>query len=155
MIPDVGYMGYMYRLESQCLKITEKVAFNIASDASYVYNLSGQKLIKNAKNSQFGEFLKILSLRSNSVTRQATLIGQTLGENTKIEKFKWDILGDFQTLCRLSYLYHDITIGVYQILWSLLKSNLNSKHDWDVKTPDNSDARYAIIIRVVVILRLF
>ena len=88
MIPDVGYMGYMYRLESQCLKITEKVAFNIASEASYVYILSGQKLIKNAKNSQFGEFLKILSLRSNSVTRQATLIGQTLGENAKIEKFK-------------------------------------------------------------------
>ena len=26
---------------SQCLKITEKVAFNIASEASYVYNLSG------------------------------------------------------------------------------------------------------------------
>jgi len=34
------------------LKITEKVAFNIASEASYVYTLSGQKLIKNAKNSQ-------------------------------------------------------------------------------------------------------
>ena len=28
----------------------QKVAFNIASEASYVYNLSGQKLIKNAKN---------------------------------------------------------------------------------------------------------
>ena len=39
----------------RCLKITEKVSFNIASEASYVYILSGQKLIKNAKN---GEFLK-------------------------------------------------------------------------------------------------
>ena len=29
------------------LKITEKVSFNIASEASYVYILSGQKLIKN------------------------------------------------------------------------------------------------------------
>ena len=28
-----------------------KVSFNIASEASYVYILSGQKLIKNAKNS--------------------------------------------------------------------------------------------------------
>ena len=28
-----------------CLKITEKVAFNIASEASYVYILSGQKFI--------------------------------------------------------------------------------------------------------------
>ena len=35
---------------TRCLKITEKVSFNIASEASYVYNLRGQKLIKNAKN---------------------------------------------------------------------------------------------------------
>ena len=34
----------------------KKVSFNIAS---YVYILSGQKLTKNAKNSQFGEFLEI------------------------------------------------------------------------------------------------
>ena len=37
-------------LQSRCLKITEKVSFNIASEASYVYVLSGQTLIKNAKN---------------------------------------------------------------------------------------------------------
>ena len=43
---------------SRCLKITEKVSFNIASGANYVYILSGQKFIKNAKKSQFGEFLK-------------------------------------------------------------------------------------------------
>ena len=30
----------------------KKVAFNIASEASYVYILKGHKLIKNAKNSQ-------------------------------------------------------------------------------------------------------
>ena len=43
---------------SQCLKIDQKVAFNIASKASYVYNLSGQKLIKNAKKmANFGDFL--------------------------------------------------------------------------------------------------
>ena len=28
---------------ARCLKITEKVSFNIASEASYVYILSGQK----------------------------------------------------------------------------------------------------------------
>ena len=45
------------------LKITEKVAFNIASEASYVYILGGQKLIKNAKNqSILGEFLQNLKL---------------------------------------------------------------------------------------------
>ena len=31
------------------MKITENVSFNIASEASYVYILSGQKFIKNAK----------------------------------------------------------------------------------------------------------
>ena len=35
------------------MKIIEKVSFNIASEASYVYILSGQKLIKNAKNGLF------------------------------------------------------------------------------------------------------
>ena len=34
-------------------KITGKVSFNIASEASYVYILSGQTLIKNAKNGPF------------------------------------------------------------------------------------------------------
>ena len=29
---------------------SKKVSFNIASEASYVYILSGQKLMKNAKN---------------------------------------------------------------------------------------------------------
>ena len=30
---------------------------------------------------------------------RSILIRQKLGENAKIEKFKWDISGDFQTLC--------------------------------------------------------
>ena len=38
---------------TQCLKVTEKVAFNIASEASYVYILSRQKFIKNAKTIKF------------------------------------------------------------------------------------------------------
>ena len=40
------------------LKITEKVTFNVASEASYVYILSGQNFIKNAKNDLFDELLK-------------------------------------------------------------------------------------------------
>ena len=46
----------------QCLKITEKVAFNIASEASYVYILSVQKFIKNAKNGQFWRVFEYLQL---------------------------------------------------------------------------------------------
>ena len=44
------------------LKIPEKVAFNIAIEASYIYILSGQKFIKNAKNSQFCEFFQTRNL---------------------------------------------------------------------------------------------
>ena len=44
------------------LKITEKVSFNIASEASYLYILSGQKLIKNAKNSSFWRVFENLKL---------------------------------------------------------------------------------------------
>ena len=46
----------------RCLKTTEKVSFNIASEASYVYILSGQKVIKNAKNGSFWRVFEILKL---------------------------------------------------------------------------------------------
>ena len=45
----IGKNSEFYDICSLCLKIIEKVSFNIASEASYVYILSGQKLIKNAK----------------------------------------------------------------------------------------------------------
>ena len=44
------------------MKTDQKVAFNIASEASYVYILSGQKFIKNAKNGQFWRVFKNLKL---------------------------------------------------------------------------------------------
>ena len=49
-------------IQARCLKITEKVSFNIASEASYVYILSGQKLIQNAKNGPFWRVLENLKL---------------------------------------------------------------------------------------------
>ena len=64
---------------TRCLKITERVSFNIAREASYVYILSGQELIKDAKNGQFGEFLKNLRLPSNSVTRQVSFNRTKIG----------------------------------------------------------------------------
>ena len=42
--------------------ITEKVSFNIASEASYLYILSVQKLIKNAKNCPFLQVFENLNL---------------------------------------------------------------------------------------------
>ena len=68
------------------MEITEKVSFNSASEAGYVYKISGQQFIKNTHNGQ-----KVLPDRS-------LLIGQKLAKDAKIEKSKCDILGDFQTL---------------------------------------------------------
>ena len=51
---EVNYPNTPYtHADPRCLKITEKVSFNIASVASYDYIF-----IKNPKNGQFGEFLK-------------------------------------------------------------------------------------------------
>ena len=47
---------------ARCLKITEKVSFKIAREASFVYILSGQKLIKNAKNGPFWRVFENLKL---------------------------------------------------------------------------------------------
>ena len=41
-----------------CLKIAQKVAFNMASEASYVYILGAKNDLKTAKMIEFGEFLK-------------------------------------------------------------------------------------------------
>ena len=54
------------------LKITEKVSFNIASKASYVYILSGQKLFKNAQNGPFWRVFENLKL----AVKQCYQIGQ-------------------------------------------------------------------------------
>ena len=69
-------------MKAQCLKITEKVAFNIASEASYVYILSGQKFIKNAKNGQFWRVFENLKLAVKQCYQTG---GQKLVENTKIK----------------------------------------------------------------------
>ena len=53
----VPFLGGVHFRPFFC-KSTEKVSFNIASEASYVYILSGQKFIKNGKNVHFGKFLK-------------------------------------------------------------------------------------------------
>ena len=81
---------------TQCLKITEKVSFNIASEASYVYILSGQKFIKNAKKwSILASFWKPEARSQTVLPDRSVLIGQKLMENAKIQKFKCDILSNF------------------------------------------------------------
>ena len=74
-IPSIGQGLILHGSTSlaQCLKITEKVALNIASEASYISKSS----LEMPKNSQFWLVL----------------------ENLKLENLKCDILDDFQTMC--------------------------------------------------------
>ena len=82
----------------------EKVSFN-KSEASYVYILSGQKFLKNAKNGPFWRVFENLKLAVTQVYQTGILIGKKLVENAHIQKFKCDILGYFQTLCGLETLH--------------------------------------------------
>ena len=86
---------------TRCLKITEKVSFNIASEASYVYIFSGQKLTKIANNDPFWRVLENLKIACGQIVLpdKSILIGQKLMENAKMPKFKCDILSNFQTMC--------------------------------------------------------
>ena len=89
---------------ARCLKITEKVSFNIASEASYVYILSGQKLIKNAQKwCILASFWKPEACGQTVLPDRSVLISQKLVKNAKIENLKYDILGDFQTLWQLHF----------------------------------------------------
>ena len=56
-IPGQNTHRYLIEDGAQCLKITEKVAFNIASEASYIYILNSSSL-KMPKTVNFDEFLK-------------------------------------------------------------------------------------------------
>ena len=81
-VRNLGGNSYCYfsenYVDARCLKITEKVWFNITSEASYVDILSGQKLAKNANIGQ-----TVLPDRS-------VLIGQKLVENVKIEMWHFE-----------------------------------------------------------------
>ena len=46
----------------------------------------------------FGEFLKVEACGQTVLPDRSLLIRQKLVENAKIDKLKWDILSDFQTL---------------------------------------------------------
>ena len=80
------------------MKITEKVSFNIASEASYVYILGGQKLIKKVKNGPFWLVFEEQACGQTVLPDRSVFIGQKLVENAKIQKFKFNILS-FQTMC--------------------------------------------------------
>ena len=80
----------------RCLKITEKASFNIASEASYVYILSGQKLIEKCQKwSILASFWKPEVSGQTVLPDRSLLIEQKMVKNAKIQNLKCDIFGDF------------------------------------------------------------
>ena len=57
------------------------------------YTVFEKQFINNAKKVPIGKYFENLKLESK------LLLGQKLVENAKIEKLKYDILSNFQTLC--------------------------------------------------------
>ena len=79
---------------TRCLKITEKVSFNIASEASYVYILSGRKLIKNAKNGPFWRVFENLKLAvkqsyQTSQFNRSNIGGKCQTLKIQMRHFRW------------------------------------------------------------------
>ena len=72
------------KLQSQCLKIIEKVSFNIASEASYVYIFSGQTFIEKCHNGHFWRVFENLKL----AVKQCYQTGQKMVEIAKVKKFQ-------------------------------------------------------------------
>ena len=62
----------------------KKVAFDIASEASYVYILRRKKFIKNAKNGQFGMFWQTEATILTVLPDKPILIEQKSIESAKI-----------------------------------------------------------------------
>ena len=119
----------------------EKVSFNIASEASYVYILKGQKLIKNAKKwSILASYWKPEACGQIVLPDMSVLIGQKMVENAKIQKFKCDILSNFQTLwvhfClkrKLNIYYPFVFLMSSSAKSSKNKSGIHQKTGWVFK----------------------
>ena len=79
-------VSFAFQGKAQCLKITQKVSFKMASEASYVFILSGPKLIKSAKNVVFWQVFDNYKLAVKEYY-QRILMGQKLVENVTIEIF--------------------------------------------------------------------
>ena len=91
----------------------------IVSAANYVCILSGQKLIKNAKKwSILASFWKPEACGQTVLPDRSVLIGQKLVENAKMQKFKCDILSNFQTMNSVGKLSKDSTYLLIQVMTS-------------------------------------
>ena len=84
---------------AQCLKFTQKVAFNIASEASYVCILSIKNSLKVPKMVNLGTFWKTEATWKQCYQTGQFQKGKNWWKGPKLKNWQWDILCDFQPLC--------------------------------------------------------
>ena len=81
----IKFLYLRQKFTPRCMKITKKVSYKIASEASYVYILSGQQLIKIPKWSILTSFWKPGACGQTVFQDRSVLIWQKLVENAKIQ----------------------------------------------------------------------
>ena len=101
---------------TQCLKITEKVSLLIASEASYVYILSSLKMLKMV---YLVSFWKPEGCGQTVLPDRSLLIGQKIVKNAKTEKFKYDILRNFLTLCTILLVWIFVPKKLSQLIFKI------------------------------------
>ena len=75
------------------------------------------EFIKNAKNSQFGEFLKTWSCGQTLLPDKPILKWQKLAENAQIEKFIWDIFRQFSTSAYELFYIFELVANAFNALF--------------------------------------
>ena len=81
---------------------------------------------------------KIFSLRSNNVIRQVNLGQEIVGNAKNCKNSKWDILGDFQTLCSSASRYSNYRFSSRQkiarifalVWWLTFFLEIQNQTDW-------------------------
>ena len=104
---------------TQCLKITEKVSFNIASEASYVFTFFKWKKVHEnmPKCSILASFWKPNVYSQTALPDRLLLIRHKLVENAQIKKFKYDIFSNFQTMWVHNGRRREINLRYYWWKW--------------------------------------
>ena len=103
------------------MKTTEKVSCNIASEASYVYILSGQKLIENAKKwFILASFGKPKAFGQTVLPDKSALIGQKMVKMLKLKNSDATFKSNFQTMCLHIVLGHALHFPNFLLLLLLI-----------------------------------
>ena len=110
-------------LDARCLKITEKVSFNIASVASSAYILRGQKFINFVENGQFWRALENLKF----AVKQCYQTFWVDKSSSKCQKYSFS-----EFLKAWSLLSNSVTRQVNFNRPKLMENDKLSNFEWDI-----------------------